>query len=171
MPIEVYGLKQTLTELKKVEPTLYKQISQDLISGATDLTQAVGSEFPKAPLANWHTSGGRRGYARMPAYNSAQAAKGVKAKVLTNRKKSGILRIEQTNAGGQVYDAAGGKSASRFVMNLDKHLRTKSNPPKPRSRVLYGGVARHMDLVEDRIQKVIKSTEKYIQARIVRGLY
>jgi hypothetical protein len=171
MPIEVYGLRQTLTELKKVEPTLYKKISQDLISGASELTQATGREFPQKPLKNWHTSGDRRGYSRMPPYNGASASRGVKAKVLTRGVKSGILRIEQTNAGGQVLDAAGGKSAGRFVMNLDKHLSTKSKPPKPRSRVLYGGVARHMGLVEDRIREVIKSTEKYIQVRITKGLY
>ena len=171
MPIEVHGLRETLTELRKLEPTLYKEIRDNLVNGASDLTQAVGNEFPEKPLKNWHTSGQRRGEARMPPYSGSSAAKGVKAAVITSRKKNGILRIEQRNAGGQVYDAAGGKSASRFVMNLDKRLATKSRPPKARSRVLYGGVARHMDLVERKIQKVINDTEKHIQVVIMRGLY
>jgi hypothetical protein len=170
MAIEVYGLRETLAQLRKVEPTLYKEIRQNLIISTTDLTQAVGNEFPEKPLKNWHQSGARRGEARMPPYNAANAAKGVKAKTPTSRKNNAILRIEQSNAGGQIYDAAGGKNAGRFVMNLDKHLRVKSKPPRARSRVMYGGVARHLNLVEDKIQKVINSTEKLIQKRIVSGL-
>lgn len=171
MAIEVYGLRETLNELRKVEPTLYKNIRQDLLQSASPLTQAVGAEFPTKPLRNWHESGGRRGDARMPPYSGARAAKGVKAKAITSGRRNGILRIEQTNAGGQVYDAAGGKSAGRFVMNLDKRLQTKSRPPRARSRVLYGGVARHMNIVEAQIQKVINSTERLIQIRISKGLY
>lgn len=169
MPIEVHGLNETLGALRKLEPTLYKNIRDDLVGGAKDLTSAVGKDFPAKPLANWHTRGDRRGDARMPPYNGASAQKGVKAKVLTQRNKSGILRLEQSNAGGQVYDAAGGETAGRFVKNLDKHLATKSKPPRNRSRVMYGSVAKNLYLVEDKIRAVIKDTEKYIQAQIVRG--
>jgi hypothetical protein len=170
MPIEVHGLNETLGALRKVEPVLYKKIRNDLVGGAKDLTTAVGKDFPNKPLEHWHSSGERRGKARMPPYSPNGAQRGVKAKVLTSRKKSGILRIEQSNAGGQVYDAAGGDTAGRFVKNLDKHLSTKSKPPRNRSRVMYGSVAGNLHLVEDRIRAVIKDTEKYIQAQIVRGV-
>lgn len=170
MPIEVHGLNKTLAELRKVEPTLYKNIRKELLDGARPLSAAVGKEFPDKPLARWHTANERRGDARMPPYIGAKAQRGIKAKVITSGRKSGVLRLEQSDAGGQVYDSAGGNTVGRFVKNLDKHLSTKSKPPKSRSRVMFGSVARNMWIVEDQIIAAIKKTETYIEARIVRGV-
>jgi len=166
--IEVHGLKSLLGELRKVEPELYKTIRNDLLNGSNDLVRAVGADFPEQPLKNWHSTGGRKGKSRLPPYNAAKASKGIKAVVPTSGRKSGILRIEQRDAGGQVYDAAGSKSISRFVSNLDKKGNTKSKPPKPRSRLMFTSVADHMGLIEDNILKAIGKTEKMIQTRIIR---
>jgi hypothetical protein len=166
--IEVHGLKNLLGELRKFEPELYKTIRDDLLMGANDLVQAVGADFPQQPLKNWHSTGGRKGKSRLPAYDASKARKGIKAVVPTSGRKSGILRIEQRDAGGQVYDAAGGKSISRFVQNLDKKGNTRSKPPKPRSRLMFTSVADHIKLVEDDILKAIGKTEKMIETKIVR---
>ena len=163
--IEVHGLKNLLAELRKYEPTLYKAISTELLSGSQQLVNAVGSDFPSRPLKNWPSSPARLGEARLPAYSSGKARKGVKAVVA---RKNGILRLEQRDAGGAVYDSAGGANISLFVKNLDKHLKTKSKPPKTRSRVMYSSVRQHIGLVEADILKIIGKTEKMIQTKIVR---
>ena len=165
--IEVHGLNELLRELRKYEPALYKTIRDELVNGAQPLTSAVGDDFPEKPLKYWHTSGERRGKARMPAYNAGKARRGVKAVVVRGGRSKGVLRLEQRDAGGQVYDAAGSKSMSRFVKNLDKHAPTKSKPPKSRSRLMYSSVAANMGLVEDDILKAIGKTDKMIQTRIL----
>lgn len=167
--IEVHGLNQLLGELRKYEPTMYKQIRDELLAGARPLTTNVGSAYPAKPLKYWHSSNERRGDARMPPYVQSKAAKGVRAVVSTSGKKSGILRIEQKDAGGQVYDAAGSKSWSWFVANLDKSSSTRSRPPKTRSRLLYTSVAANMDLVEEQVLQAIRKTDKMIETRIVRS--
>lgn len=166
--IEVHGLKGLLGELRKFEPEMYKSIRDDLLMGANDLVQAVGNDFPQQPLKNWHSTGGRKGKSRLPAYNAAKARKGIKAVVVTSGRKSGILRIEQRDAGGAVYESAGGKSLSRFVQNLDKKGNIRSKPPKPRSRLMFTSVADHFELIENDILKAISRTEKMIELRIIR---
>jgi len=165
--IEVHGLNELLRELKKYEPTLYKTIRKELLDGAKPLTKAVGSDFPAKPLEYWHSSGERRGKAKMPPYIAGKARRGVKAVVVRGGRAKGVMRLEQRDAGGQVYDAAGSKSMSRFVKNLDKHAPTKSKPPKSRSRLMYASVADNMGLVEDNILKAIKQTDRMIQTRIM----
>ena len=165
--IEVHGLRETLAELRKYEPQLYKEIRSDLLTSSGPLASKVGNNFPLQPLSNWHSSGGRRGKSRLPAYNKAKVAKGVKPVLITGGRKNGILRIEQKDAGGQVYDSAGGKSNTRFVQNLDKRSLVKSHPPKSRSRIMYTSVATHLNLVEFNIQQVIQRVDKQIQTRIV----
>jgi hypothetical protein len=166
--IEVHGLRETLAELRKYEPELFKEMRSDLMTSSGPLTSAVGSNFPALPLKNWHTSGGRRGEKRMPPYNRSSAVKGIKPVLITGGRRNGILRIEQKDAGGQVYDSAGGRSSdSRFVKNLDKRSLIKSNPPRSRSRVMYSSVAEHMNLVEYNINRIIKKVDQRIQTRIV----
>jgi hypothetical protein len=165
--IEVHGLNELLRELRKYEPEMYKMIRKELLDGAQPLSSAVGSDFPDKPLKYWHSSGDRRGNAKMPPYIAGKARRGIKATVVRGGRSKGVLRLEQRDAGGQVYDAAGSKSMSRFVKNLDKHAPTKSKPPKSRSRLMYSSVAANMGLVEDNILKAIGKTDKMIQTRIL----
>jgi hypothetical protein len=63
MKVDVYGVRETLAELRKYEKQAYKTISGDLKLSAKPAADAVGRKFPDEPLANWHTSGGRKGNA------------------------------------------------------------------------------------------------------------
>jgi hypothetical protein len=132
------------------------------------LATKVGSGYPKSPLDNWKNTG-RAGKARMPPYQAGAAAKGVKPKYSSAVRMNTILRIEQANAGGQAYDSAGSKTKSNFARNLDKHLKSKSTLGTSRSRVLYGGVQKNINMVQKPIAEVIRRLERRIQQTIVRG--
>jgi hypothetical protein len=166
--IRTHGIKELLVELRKLEPELHKALKTDLVNTAKPLAAKVGAGFPKTPLDNWKKTG-RSGKARMPAYQAGAVAKGVKPVYASSLKRDAILRIEQKNAGGQVYDSAGSRSNPSFVRNLDKHLTTKSRLGKSRSRVLYSGVKKNINMVEKPIADVIRRLERRIQQTIVRG--
>lgn len=167
--IEVYGLKETLRELQKYQPELYKEISQQFRDGAAPLLQSVGKDYPYKPLKNWHETNKRVGKSRLPPYTQAKAQKGLVATFKTTRRYDGILRIEQKDGGAQVYDTAGGRTLNQFVKNLDKRSPTKSKPSKNRSRYLFTSVEANLNLIEDQIQEAIDKTDKLIQIRIVGG--
>jgi len=179
--VEVTGLADTLRELRKYDKELYDEISKTLKIAAEPVARNVGKEFlmnftkgKGAPLERWHTTGGRVGKARMPAFNSAQAAAGVKPIVGAGRRvvgrETGILRIQQMNAGGQVFDGAGSaNSGSQFVKNLDKHRVVKSKGNGFRSRVMYKAVERNLPVVEKAVRDAINSTNAIVQAKIVEG--
>jgi hypothetical protein len=165
--ITTHGLKQLLIELKQLEPELHKALRKELVSAARPLAVKVGSGYPTKPLDNWSTSK-RVGLKRMPPYRHALAVKGVKPVYATSTNRSAILRIAQSNAGGQVYDSAGGKSQPSFVVNLDKHLGTKSRRGRSRSRVLYAGVKQNIRMIDRPIAEVINRLEDKIQRKIAR---
>jgi hypothetical protein len=167
--IEVHGLKETLNELRKYEPELYKAIVNEFRTGTSPLLKAVGLQYPERPLKNWHQTAERVGKARMPPYTREKAQRGLRTVVSNNRRNQGVVRIEQKDAGGQVFDTAGSRSMSRFVKNLDKRNPTKSKPPKKRSRYLYTAVEANLHIVEDQLGDAIAKTDKLIQARIVGG--
>lgn len=177
--IEVYGVAQAVRELRNLEPTLYKQLVRDLRSSAKPLAEAVANEFPDEPLLNWEGDGSR-GKNDFPSYKTSTVRARVRPAIMTSKPKTpssyGILRIEQMDAAGAIYDSAGSKTAAskdtdggRFIMNLDKRLRTKSKKGQTRSRVLYPQTQKYLPLVFPAIERTIAATEKSVQDSIMRG--
>ena len=172
--IKFYGINETLFYLKNYEKELFEQFKTKLEKAAKPLADLVGSRFPTAPpLQNWHSSGGRVGVKRMPAYKAS--AKTVQAKSggfvrKTAKGGQGILRIQQMDAGGQVYDSAGigtyESKNSTFINNLDKHTKVKSKRGTTRSRILYGAVKANQSMVEEAVLEVVKEVDGYTTKRI-----
>ena len=173
--VDAIGLKDTLAELRKYDKELYKKIADELKATAQPLAQEVGRAFPMvSPLQRWHIEGGRKGKSRMPAYNPASAARGVKPIVYSGSKfvgkEVGILRLQQMDAGGQVFDGAGSANAgARFVQNLDKYRVTKSEGRGFRSRVMYGATKRGLPQIEDAVRRAIDDLNVLVVARITSG--
>jgi len=180
MKLDVYGVRETLAELRKYEKQAYKTITDDLKLSAKPAADAVGREFPSEPLLNWHTSGGRKGKARLPQYNGATAKNKVRVAVSTKKPtgigEHGLIRLQQSDAGGQVYDTAGsnigaarGSGASagqKFVANIDKHLKVKTKQGRYRSRVMYPATEKHLPLIEKAVEVSIRKIDGEVQKRL-----
>jgi hypothetical protein len=178
--VDVYGVRETLAELRKYEKQAYKTITDDLKLSAKPAADAVGREFPSEPLLNWHTSGGRKGKARLPQYNGATAKNKVRVAVSTKKPtgigEHGLIRLQQMDAGGQVYDTAGsnigaarGSGASagqKFVANIDKHLKVKTKQGRYRSRVMYPATEKHLPLIEKAVEVSIRKIDGEVQKRL-----
>jgi hypothetical protein len=179
--VEVYGVRETLAELRKYDRETFNRISSDLKTSAQPLATVVGRAFPDEPLRNWHTSGGRKGKSKLPPYNGATAKSRVKVAISTKGKsfssnQRGLIRIQQMDAGAQVYDSAGsitsggqGSMASagqKFVSNLDKNLRTKSKGGKTRSRIMYPFTEKNLPLIEKAIEVSIRKIDGEVQKRL-----
>ena len=175
--IKFYGISETLFYLKEYEKDLYTALRKDLVGKATPLAQLVGSKFPDEPLRNWHTSGGRLTSAsRLPPYMGAKAQSSVKPKAGTGSARGGtrasvILRIQQMDGGGQVYDSAGSKTegkrgasatqGQKFIANLEKRKALKSTGNKTRSRILFGAVKGNQAMIEQDVLEVVTKINGY----------
>jgi hypothetical protein len=171
--IDTYGMNETLRALRLFDKDMYDHIRKNIADASQPLAKVVGERFPdEKPLSGWHTSG-RKGPSRMPGYSPGAASKGVKAIAgtgLARGKGRTILRIQQTNAGGMVFDTAGSANNSQFVMNLDKHRRTKSKQNGWRSRILYPATAKNFTLIEAALRSVLRTLEQQTQQRLSSGI-
>ena len=181
--LKFYGISETLYYLKNYEKDLYDALRKDLVNASQPLATLVGSHFPDEPLLNWHTSGGRlQSKSRLPPYNGAVAKKSVKPKAGSGSLRGGtrnsvILRIQQNDAGGSVYDIAGsvtkgargaGASAGqKFIANLDKTKSIQSQGNGGRSRILYGAVKANEKMIEQDVLVIIKKVDAYTTKAIM----
>lgn len=166
--VDATALKALLNSLRFYDKDLYKEITKTLEGSAQPIATAVGNAFPgKPPLNNWHQTNKRVGEARLPGYNAANVRRGVKPVVPRPKSYKGgfgavpILRLEQKNGAGAIFDTAGSASANakgeRFIKNLDKHTRVKSKGDGFRSRIMYPYTKRNMPLVEKSVALTIKA--------------
>ena len=170
--IQMYGVKETLNELRKFDRDLFNNLRKDLKTSAVPLAKAVGQDFPAKPLSGWLGAG--RTVSGFPRYTGSTAQRGVKvAKITTTRRNPNILRIVQGNPAGAVFDGAGSKAttapAVRFVRNLDSKTPSRSAQGRTRSRVLYPSVKRQMPLVEGAVTKALQNIEQQTTNRILKA--
>lgn len=169
--IKFFGINETLFYLKNYEKELFAEFKKKLADAAQPLADVVAGEFPKAsPLSNWATSGKRVGKARMPPYKPTKnTVKAISGGFVKRTAKGGqaILRIQQNDAGAQVYDSAGRgtyeSKGSTFIDNLDGKFIPRI---KSRSRIMYKTVRDNQAMVEEAVIKVVKEVDGYTTRRI-----
>jgi hypothetical protein len=164
----IHGIGPVLEVLRRMEPELYKSVVAEMKTKAEPLRAKVAEGFPDKPWQSskkpvqWtlygRTTRGRKPNGTsgpsFPRYNGKKARKGVTVRVggrkVRRTNSYPILRIVQSDAGGQIYDLAklnqtSGKKS--FVDNLNK-----TGEP---SRVMWKRVRDYLPLVERDIDKIV----------------
>lgn len=158
--------------LKQTEPDLYKEIAAQLRDGGRVVAANVAYNIKKPRLTRWHQDG-RRGPSNLPGFAIGRAQAGVKPIVSPTGRRRGstinILRIQQMDGGGAVFDSAGNKNQTTFSMNLDANSSVKAGRGKIRSRSIYKGTKNAMPMIEDNVAQAIAIAEKKISNAIMAG--
>lgn len=158
---EVYGLKQALSELSRVDRRLRLQVTRDFKKLTNPLVADIRSEIPQqAPLSGmartWVTE--RTGFQMFP-WNGTAAMTMVKQSVSAKKPKEfqGIVRnlavfaVKWQGMANTVYDMAGRKKRSLLG---DKLAQEHGRP----SRIMYPAFERHEGEIQqgmlDIVQKV-----------------
>lgn len=158
--------------LRRTEPDLYKQIAVQLRAGGRVAAAAVAQNIKQPRLTRWHKEG-RRGPSNLPGFAIGRAQAGVKPIASPTGRRKGstttILRIQQMDGGGAVFDSAGNKNQTMFSINLDGSSPIKARRGKIRSRSIYKGTKNALPLIEDNVAQAIAIAEKQISHAIMAG--
>ena len=120
--IEVYGIKDALKELNKIDPTLRKQITKDAKAVAKPVVSDAQSKYPPTILSGMKYSWTQKSKQKFP-YDQGKARKGVTVKVDTGKKNVGTIVIIQKDPAAAIIDMAGKKGGTsaqsdRFISAL-----------------------------------------------------
>jgi hypothetical protein len=146
--IEVVGVRQAVASLNKIEPGLRKQFAAELNQIAAPAVQAAQQRYTAlgVPLSGMSQPWSNKGRKLFP-FDPARAAKGVKVKLDTRRKATGVIVIQQTDAAAGIFETAGRRTSNTLATNLG------NTPPQGRTR-LFGPA------VYSRIREVTAEIEK-----------
>lgn len=133
MPVEIKGLSETLSAMRKFEPDLAKNLNKEVREALTPVQKKAQGFFPSeiSGLSNWmlNTKGRKisketsafAAVGHFPKYNRAIAARGIKIFLgRTRPNKNGFVtfyRISNITAAGAIYETSGrrdGKSRRQY---------------------------------------------------------
>jgi hypothetical protein len=168
---QVTGVRETLRDLRQIDPELKRTTNRRIRGAAEPLTQAIRRLIPSAaPMSGW--TRGRYGF------DGGAASAGVRARIggRVSHTSSGLggfaggssswplLSMEQRDAGGAVFDIAGRSSSGRtpqgrqFIQNLNRHGGA--------SRSMWPGVEENIDIVQDEVKRAVDDMSDAINRRL-----
>ena len=159
--VEVIGVKETIKELRSLDPELRKQFNRDAKKVAEPIINEAKSRYPDKYLSGMARAWSQRGRKLFP-YTQRDAQRGVVFKIDTGRRATSILTIIQKNPAAAIVDMAGkaggsGAQGARFISAL-------FGQP---SRVMWPAAESKQDQVTDAMMELVKEAAQQVENRIV----
>ena len=118
---EVFGIRDAVKELKKLEPALFKEFRKEAGTALKPIVldaQATLNNAGPAPLSGMARKWAPKGRQIFP-YVQTKAVRGVKVSLRPS--KAAFLTVQQKDASGAIFDIAGRSSPNKFGQALNKY--------------------------------------------------
>ena len=170
--IQVYGIKDALKELNKIDKSLRREVTKDykkIVAGViADAKAAIPQQAPLSGLnRRWKT---KSGYDIIPegGWNKAVAQKLLVAKISTRRVKEyrgdlvnvGTFRLVWSGLANQTFDMAGRKRSNPLARALQLRFGSAS-------RVMWPSFERNRSQVEAEMLKLCEGVMKEVNRNLV----
>jgi hypothetical protein len=155
--ITIIGIRDTLKELKQIDPELrkgfdrrYKQITQPVIDAAKNL-------IPELPLSGMARSWQK---GRLGPWDRRVVQRSITSKVDTRRGQTAIMRIQLKSAAGSVFDMAGRRRDNPFARRLE------GKGWGGASRVMWNAYNRRENEVDRQLNELVDDLIKTVNERL-----
>ena len=115
--IKVVGVKDTINNLRKIDPQLQKDFKAQATLIAQPAIQAGRDVYKELPLSGMKYKWTQRDRKLFP-FTVSRAANGVKMRFDTRRNAVGVILIEQKDPAAAIFETAGRANANRLSNSL-----------------------------------------------------
>lgn len=155
MSITVIGAKETLKELRNLDPEMRKQFQKDAKQIAQPIVTDAQNRYPDKYLSGMFRNWSQRGRQLFP-YDQSKARKGVTVKVDTSKRNNAVITIIQKDPAAAIIDMAGKKNTSGLAQQL------WGTP----SRVMWPAAEANMEAVSEQMNKALEIVAAEIERKI-----
>ena len=152
----VYGVRETLAELRAISPELQKECQANIKAAARPLQEAVAGRIPSGPPLSGFNHKGRTGW--------TTGGRRVRTK-LGGRKRKGanewpLLSVIVSGSAASIYDMAGRGSSS----NLSQQLGSRHGSA---SRAAWPGAEASLQAVQASVVQAVDATMRKANQQLV----
>ena len=161
--IEVYGVKNAVKELRKIDPEYRKQFNRDAKNVVAPAVEDAKSRYPQQFLSGMKFTWAPKGRIKFP-YDQQKAQRGVGFKVDTSKKNQGTVVIIQKDPAAAIIDMAGkrggsGNRGTNFVSQL-----ARFGAP---SRIMWPAYERNAPEIEQNMVELIEQVMETVNRNMV----
>lgn len=161
--VEVYGVKEAVKELRKIDPEYRKQFNRDAKDVVAPAVNDAKSQYPQQFLSGMKFTWAPKGKVKFP-YDQQKAVRGVTLKVDTARKNQGTVVIIQKDPAAAIIDMAGkqggvGNRGTNFVRQM-----ARFGPP---SRIMWPAYERNAPEIEQNMVQLIEQVMDTVNRNMV----
>ena len=158
--VEIVGVKQTINQLRKLDPELQKQFKADATAIAQPAINAAKAMYTQVPLSgmsrDWKQKKDGR---KIKGFNVEKAKNGVQMKFDTRRGAVGVILVIQKDQAAAIFETAGRKNTNSLSRNLDP-------VSAGRTRLIGPAVYRARRGIETEMKKMIAQASRTVQKGI-----
>lgn len=163
MKTEVIGVKETIKELRQIDPELRKEFNRNAKNVAKPVIDRAKSSYPAQYLSGMARMWSQRNRQLFP-YSQREAQKGVVFKIDTGKRATAVLTIIQKNPAAAIIDMAGkkggnGPQGNRYVSAM---MLFHGAP----SRVMWPAFESQEGRVENAMIELVNKAANEVQLRI-----
>ena len=146
--IEVVGIKDTLKDLRTLDPQARKQFARDAKQIAAPITNEAKGNYPQLPLRGMKYRWRQRGRDLLP-WDARRARSGVTVKIDAGRRRNGVITIIQKDPAASIIEFASNNN------RLGRSLSTLAwGTP---ARVMWPAADNHLkDVTREMVQAIDK---------------
>ena len=154
--IEVVGVKNTINQLRKIDPQLQKDFKADATAIAQPAIQAAKAVYKEIPLSGMKYAWTQRDRKLFP-FVVSKAVNGVKPRFDTRRNAVGVILVEQKDPAAAIFETAGRANANKLGNAL-------GFVGAGRTRLIGPAVYKARRGIEAEMTKMIAKTMRTVQA-------
>lgn len=146
--IKVVGIKDTLKDLRTLDPQARKQFARDAKQIAAPITNEAKGNYPQLPLRGMKYRWRQRGRDLLP-WDARRARSGVTVKIDAGRRRNGVITIIQKDPAASIIEFASNNN------RLGRSLSTLAwGTP---ARVMWPAADNHLkDVTREMVQAIDK---------------
>jgi hypothetical protein len=156
MTVQIEGVKETIRELRKIDPEIRRSFDRNvkaIVKPAIDAAQQKyrAEPYPSGTARNWQQGGNKK----FPLTGNL-AARGAKASIKTTKKANDTIMVVNMNAGAAIFEFANTGS-------LGAAFRGKNGTP---ARTLWPSVNARLPRIIEKMEQLIKNVMIQVNGRL-----
>ena len=153
---EVVGVKDTIKQLRQLDPELRKQFNRDIKAALAPVISKVKASYPRMPLSgmvNEWTPNLEAGYTIFP-WTISKVKSGLTVKTSPRKNKNAVVYISQANPGAVLFETVG------LGNELGRNIRTVS------PRLLWPIVDEMTPAIIKGVDEIVVLAERTVQGKV-----
>lgn len=157
--VQVVGVKDTLKQLRELDPELRKQFAKDVKQIAKPLTDEAKSLYGKSLPSGFNRSWSQ-GQRQLFPWQASRARSSISVRISTSQRSKSVISVRQNNPAASIIEFAGTKNYNNFA------AQTSLVFGRTRGKVMWQAADRKLSDITGEVELAVQAGSNTVQKKL-----